>query len=640
LTAVQVAEGLGAAHAAGLVHRDIKPANIMFDAATGRAKLTDFGIVRWTDEASNLTQEGVLAGTPAYMSPEQARGAETVDARADVYSLGVTLYEMLTGEVPFRGTPHLVLQQIQSEEPRAPRLLNEAVPRDLETICLKAMDKEPGRRYQTAGELVGDLNRFLRGEPILARPIGPVERLGRWCRRKPLIAALTAALVLALAGGFGGITWEWQRAEENAAEAERRRAEAVRNLEEADAHFRQASQAVHSFYTRVYQEGLLAGPVSAETRVQLLRQALAFYRTLPPQRRSDPTMRFGEAETNFRLAWALNQLGQRTEALTFFTQALPLYEELVRNDTGDLQRVRALAHCHFQMAVCYKHLGRTPDAIRSWEAARGQLEAMASREPGNTETAHYLASTFSNLGLLYAENDESAAARRALETARVQLEKLVNLGQDPGESLRQRIDLALTYGDLGKLEADPAKALPWLEKSRALIDRLSAEREGTDANLWRYTAVCQSDIGQALIRKGKPWEALEHLQKARAILEKVNVVDARLAATYRGNLADCLLHMGRAHLLLRQPDDALSCWRRAIALYQALPVISLTERAFRENLAWTHVCVGDFHRDRGETGEAVQAWQRAKAVWEDLTQADPSNPRLGRELGEVKARLK
>jgi WD40 repeat protein len=197
----QVALGLAAAHAAGLVHRDVKPSNILLEAGSGRAKVTDFGLARAPDTGSVASQSGAVVGTPAYMSPEQITAPATVDRRSDVYSLGVLLYEALTGERPFRGLPHLVLNQVVHDEPRPPRKLNDAVPLDLDTITRKCLAKEPGRRYQSAGDLADDLQRWLGGRPIQARRVGLLGRTARWCRRNPKLAGAVAAASLFLVLG-------------------------------------------------------------------------------------------------------------------------------------------------------------------------------------------------------------------------------------------------------------------------------------------------------------------------------------------------------------------------------------------------------------------------------------------------------
>ena len=194
----QIGAALEHAHAQGVVHRDLKPSNIML-TPDGASRVMDFGLAKRDAGEITMTIEGQVLGTPAYMSPEQASGqAHHVDGRSDVYSMGVILFELLTGELPFRGNQRMILQQVMHNEPRSPRSLNDRIPRDLETICLTAMAKELGRRYQSAQAMTDDLTRYLAGEPITARPLGRIDRTWRWCRRNSMVAGLSAAVASAL----------------------------------------------------------------------------------------------------------------------------------------------------------------------------------------------------------------------------------------------------------------------------------------------------------------------------------------------------------------------------------------------------------------------------------------------------------
>jgi WD40 repeat protein/tRNA A-37 threonylcarbamoyl transferase component Bud32 len=285
-----VARAVHYAHQRGILHRDLKPSNILLDAE-GQPYVSDFGLAKRVADAPTAsrpelaTHSGAIVGTPSYMAPEQAAGSKGLACSADVFSLGAMLYELLTGQPPFKGTTPLdTLLQVRECAPASLRTRNVRIDRDLETICLKCLEKDPQRRYGAAEALAEDLERWLAGEPIQARPTGQVERLWRWGRRNPLVASLSAVVLLVTLGGFLGVLGQWQvalanerkadekalHAQEKEHEANQQRIEAQRQRDEVRALNDRLQRTLYAAHMNLAQQAWDAG--GAERARELLEE--------------------------------------------------------------------------------------------------------------------------------------------------------------------------------------------------------------------------------------------------------------------------------------------------------------------------------------------------------------------------------
>jgi serine/threonine protein kinase len=484
-----LARAIDYAHQRGIVHRDLKPGNILLNGEwrgergerkTGTLpapKITDFGLAKRLDAEAN-TNSGAM-GTPSYMAPEQVdapvlprserqRGGHTaaIDARTDVYGLGAILYELLTGRPPFRAeSPLQTLKQVVEVEPARPRLLNPAVPRDLETVCLKCLAKEPARRYSSAQELADDLGRFTSGEPVRARRLGPVGRSWRWCRRNRVMAALGAVLVLAVVAGFSGILYQWQR-------AEAARHEAVLSDEEAQ---QLLAELIQSSPIAPLQMGYLqTGP-----RIEPLLKAEAHCQRLLQRHPTDMGLRIALTSIYGRLGTVYVR-GRGNEAEAWFQKAHDLWESLPQpGERGTLSPPSA------NNAVC-----------RDWLATTYYWHAHAS----NRKYSPQFLRMFLSADALWQELLEEARGDSGT--------RLLNLIQKDAQSRR---------GLMGEVSSKIAAetCTPTLEHDKHLLDELVRDNP-TDRVMRRRLALICLLLGDASQLQGEAgqgslyWEEAYH----------------------------------------------------------------------------------------------------------------------------------
>jgi Flp pilus assembly protein TadD len=436
----KIADALHHAHEQGVIHRDLKPANIMIDG-DGQPHLMDFGLARRDVGEITVTMDGQVIGTPAYMSPEQALGeAHVADRRSDVYSLGVILFQLLTGERPFRGNARMLMHQAIHDEPPSPRKLNGSVPKDLETITLKCLEKHSTRRYFTCAELAAELRRFLSGETIRARPVGPTERAWRWYKRNRLVACLgTAVALLLITGAVISMTYAIEaRKQARELETERRRTISA---------YREAIQLTDRLFASIGEDQLLNTPALESVRNQLFEAAVQHFSGLALENTHDPNLQFDLAASYDRLAGIKHIWGDNVTAAEMARRAVEIQEQLAREHPKIVAYVQSLASSYERFAIIQCDL-ESADAHLSLSRALSLRSRLATDFPHDPTYQLHLAKTQHSFGYLQQTRGNSQVARGELEQALAIQRKLA--AKFP--------DVAEYQSDLGQVVYFPSSA--------------------------------------------------------------------------------------------------------------------------------------------------------------------------------------
>jgi tetratricopeptide (TPR) repeat protein len=585
------------AHQQGLIHRDLKPANVLL-TAEGVLKITDLGLAKRLGGGPRLTASGALLGTPTYMAPEQVStvaapsgdhategngAAPAVGPAVDVYALGVILYELVTGRPPFQGESTLpVLRQVQEEEPRPPGRLRPGVPRDLETICLKCLEKVPGRRYASAAALADDLGRFLAGEPIQARPVGAAERTWRWCRRNPLVASLAGALGFIVMGSLVGLTGLYLNAD-----TQRRRAEgAEESLQKAADEARQGekkarqSEAQTKAVLEFFQKRVLAAARPKGQQGGLGRDATiqaAVEQAEPGIAESFAEQPLVEASIRQALGHTYWFWGEYPQAIQQHQRALALRRAHLGPDHPETLKSMV------SLAQGYEAAGRQADALQLYQETLQLCEARSG--PNDPETLWSMKGVGDAMVSAGRLEEAMALYDEALRRAKAALEP------DHADTLIYMDKLADTYRRAGRL----AEAVPLFE------DTLQRERAksglGPDHP---NTLVTMNNLAVAYSAAGRFDEAAalwrDALTRMKAVFgpehrETLNSL-TNLGVTYReaGRLEEALPLLEQAlkgktaklgpdhYLTLISMGELATAYRKDGRLTEALPLFEETLR--------------------------------------------------------------
>jgi serine/threonine-protein kinase len=637
---IDVCNAMEYAHSRGILHRDLKPANVIL-GKHGETLIVDWGLAKPvgrrepggpSDERTLIpssasgsaeTLPGSALGTPAYMSPEQAAGAlDRLGPWTDVYSLGATLFGLLTGQPPFQGDDvGAVLQAVQKGAFPPPRRLDSLVAPALEAICLKAMALLPEDRYASPRALADDVERWMADEPVAARRDPVWERARRWMRgHRPVVAAASALLVTAVVA-LGAGTLLLRAANGQIRE---QRDEARKQRELAQSGFRQARQAVDDYFTRISENTLLNSPVPGmqPLRKELLETALRYYRAFQAQAHDDPALRAELARAIDRVGRINESIGTNEETLAAYEEALALFEAMVRDRPADLTLRQDLARVNRSVgSVLSKRMGRPVEGLERLRNAVALSESLVREEPGRPEFEEELGTCLSDLGYELRLPADAAGALASLQQALAIWDRLAR-----GEP-RYRLQQALTLGRVGVCHANAGSAVEAqasLDRARELLEQLSREAPGDIAvarelaQVWRAIGHVHRTVTHrtersmnAFRQSGQIWDRLARENPAVAEFRWHRMKASQL-------LGEALTEAGRS-------AEAVNVLQGAIAEGERMLATAPTEAAGRSDLASALIALAKAFSRQGRAADAIAPLTAARTHLEALRNADRGN---------------
>ena len=648
---VPVADAVHYAHEQGIIHRDLKPANVLLkddqrssvedrgrnpgsqpSTINSQPLVTDFGLAKRLEATDGLTASGDIIGTPSYMPPEQATGqAAEIGPAGDVYSLGAILYCLVTGHPPFQAANVLdTLEQVVQREPVPLHQLNPAIDRDVDTIALRCLQKDPARRYASAAELADELRRYLSGEPIHARPVGAVERMWRWCKRKPVVSGLAATAVALsilvislLAIGYRRETGLRREADSARTQAEQQTLVALQTLESVVFDIQQKLANVPAAHS--VRASLL------DTAVDRLRDVARGLETAP---RADLNLAVAHLELG-DVFLAVGGSGGRDgtiEAHRQYQRGNDILQDLSSIKPNEWLVQQNLSVSYERLGDTFRRLGEPAKARETYEKGLLVIRAQKDRNPANVVAQAGVASARSKLGEVAWELGDVegaiAAHTKSLDASSLLAES------DPTNAQYQR-DMSVSYARLGKIrlwQGDVDSARESYEKCLAIRKPLA---QGESANAADSQAQC--DLSAAYRHLGDAYID-SNVDVARNHYRKALEIAQRAAASDPHNL-DVQHYLGVAHggigrVCLRTGDSSTAgeSFQKEVELIASLAEHSPSDRSYQFELAVAHLHSGKAKRQSGKLPEAIAAFRRSLDIYEDLAKDSPEGMTIQQNL--------